>query len=111
MTEQLNGQLDLIEGARSERDEKIAQAEANATRQDIAVIDQAIEVHAQLGKPFSANDLRPLLPPVRTPVIGGRFAAARKRGLIKPIGTVTSSDRGTHAKPVALWIGTGQETQ
>lgn len=86
------------------RDKGIARVECAADDQDRAVIDQAIRVVADRGRPFSANDVRPLLPPgIRPALIGARFLAASKRRQIRKLGWVPSTDPGTHAHPVALW--------
>lgn len=89
-------------------EEGMARAEQSAGDWDIAVIDQAIGELARSGRAFSANDVRPLLPQVRTPAIGARFAAARKRDEITPIGYTPSTDPGTHGHPVRMWRGTGR---
>lgn len=86
------------------RDEGIARVEAAAADWERAVIDRIIREVAARGRPFSANDCRPLLPPgVRPALIGARFLAASKRRQIRKLGWVPSTDPGTHAHPVALW--------
>jgi hypothetical protein len=73
--------------------------------QDIAVVDQAILTVAQRGLPFSANDVRPLLPPLRSNnLVGARFNALRMRRLIRKVGETPSTDKGTHGKPVAVYV-------
>lgn len=91
----MTGQLTL--------DEAIQRVEDSADAWDRHVIDQAIREVAARGVPFSSNDVRPLLPAVRSALIGARFLAARKRGEIRRIGYVPSTDPGTHSHPVALW--------
>lgn len=87
------------------RDEGVARVEAASDDQDRAVIDQAIRAVAERGEPFSANDVRPLLPPgIRPALVGARFLAASKRRQIVKVGWVPSTDPGTHAHPVALWV-------
>ena len=80
----------------------------NATEpDDLAAIDLLIARAAATGSVFSANDVRPHLPEgVRTAAIGARFAHARRRGVIHPVGYTTSTDPGTHAHPVRTWRGT-----
>lgn len=86
------------------RDEGIAKVEAASDDQDRAVIDQAIRVVAERGRPFSANDVRPLLPAgIRPALVGARFMAASRRREIRKLGWVPSTDPGTHAHPIALW--------
>lgn len=97
---------ELVDEARRERDAAIAMAEdADRDGWDRKVIDQAIDAFADSRRPFSANDLRDLLPDVRSALIGSRFLAAAKQGRIRKVGLVTSTKRNTHAKPVAQWIG------
>ena len=83
------------------RDAGIAVATDATDPADVDAIDLLIARAAATGEAFSANDLRPHLPHgVRSAVIGGRFAHARRRGVIRPIGYVTSTDPGTHAHPI-----------
>lgn len=98
MTEQLELGQEL-------RDEGIARVEAAADDGQRSVIDQALAAVAARGQTFSANDVRPLLPPgIRPALVGARFMAASRRGEIRKVGWVASTDPGTHAHPVALWI-------
>lgn len=72
----------------------------------ITQLDNLIAQHAASGKPFSSNDLRKHIPEgVRPNAIGGRFAQARRRGLIRPVDWVASTDPGTHSHPVRVWQG------
>lgn len=96
---------DAIAAARAARDEGMAQAEDAGSDWDKALIDQAIAAFAATGEPFSANDLRPLLPDVRTSLMGSRFYAASVRGEIQALGTTTSTKKNTHSKGVGLWLG------
>jgi hypothetical protein len=87
------------------RDEGMSRVEEASDDWDRAVIDQAIRAVAQRGGGFSANDVRPLLPPgVRPALVGARFMAASRRREIHKVGWVASTDPGTHAHPVALWV-------
>jgi len=98
-----------IERCIAERDAGMAQAEASElTEWNRRLIDQAIGVFAGTGRPFSANDLRPLLPDVPGPLMGARFAAAQLAGRIRFRGHARSTKPNTHGKPVTLWIGTAQ---
>lgn len=97
--------LELIEEARKARAAGMALAqEADRDGWDKKTIDQAIHAFAGTGRPFSANDLRPLLPEVRSALMGARLYAASIRGLIRKCGQETSTKKNTHAKPVARWI-------
>lgn len=99
-----------IDAARAARDEGMAQAEAaDTTGWEKSLIDQAIAAFAGTGMPFSANDLRPLLPDVRTSLMGSRFYAASVRGEIRQVGLATSTKKNTHSKGIAQWIGVPTE--
>lgn len=69
---------------------------------DRAVIDAAILRVARRGGAFSANDVRELLPEVG-PLMGARFNALARRGLIERVGYVPSTKGNTHGHPVAEW--------
>lgn len=96
---------EAVAAARRERDVAICLAEdADITGWDKKLIDQAIDAFARQGRPFSANDVRELLPDVRPALMGARFLAAANRGDIRPVGLVSSTKRTTHAKRIALWV-------
>lgn len=71
---------------------------------DAAKVESAIRHLASTGRPFSANEAR-LLHGVKGGVVGATFTALRTRGLIKPVGDVTSTDEGTHGHRIFQWIG------
>lgn len=97
---------EAIAAARAARDAGIAMAEdADVTGWDKAVIDQAIEAFAATMRPFSANDIRPLLGDVRASLMGARFLGAANAGRIRRVGRVTSRKENTHLKDIARWIG------
>lgn len=98
-------QLDLLSLCRDARDEGIAQVEAASDDWMRATVDQAIKAVADRGLPFSANDVRGLLPlGIRPALMGARFRYAATSGLVQRIGYVPSTDPGTHAHPVAQWL-------
>ena len=68
------------------------------------LIDQAITAFANYGDPFSANDIRDLLPEVNNALIGARFSAAYTTGQLRPVGLVTSTKKNTHTKRINLWV-------
>ncbi len=69
-----------------------------------AHIDQVITNRALAGGEFSANDIRPQLAYVHTPLIGQRFAALKRSGVLTDTGVmVPSTDPGTHGKRVAVY--------
>lgn len=87
------------------RDQGIAQTTEAADRQDIVVIDGAIASLNRQRKPWSANDLRDLLPEVRQPLIGARVRAAATRKQMRRVGYTPSTLPSTHAHPIAVWEG------
>lgn len=70
---------------------------------DKAVIDQAIGYVAAQGLPFSANDLRPLLPAVRTALVSRRLIAAQNRNEIRATGFTRSTLASTHGAHVRVY--------
>lgn len=90
------------------RNEGMAQAEeSDRSGWNKALIDQGIDVLAASGRPFSANDLRVLLPEdLPGPLFGARFQhAVNNREVIRFIGTTTSTKRNTHGKAVNVYVG------
>lgn len=85
------------------REAGIDRAEDAADEQDKAVVRQALRHFIASGEPFSANDVRALLPDVRRTLLGGAFLAASGAKAIVKVGYVPSSDPGTHGHRVALW--------
>lgn len=93
------------------RDEGMRQAEeADRSGWNAALIDQAIDVFAATGRPFSANDVRVVLPDdLPGPLFGARFSAASTQKRIRFVGYVRSTKKNTHGKPVGLWRGIPQQ--
>jgi hypothetical protein len=88
------------------RDEGMARVTDASGEWDRKVVDHAIRFVASQGQPFSANDVRPLLPEgLRPALLGARFRTAALHNVIRRIGYVPSTDPGTHAHPIALWVG------
>ena len=96
------GTLRFTPGVR-EKAEGIARAEAHADPSDRARIDAAIRTVAGRGGVFSANDVRPLIPNAHGPLVGARFNAAARAGVIVRIGYESSTKANTHAHPIATW--------
>lgn len=71
---------------------------------DAGRVEAAIRQLAATGQPFSSNDARPIHG-VKGAVVGATFQALKKQGVIRPVGDVTSTDRGTHGHRVYLWQG------
>lgn len=94
-----------LEEGRDRRDEGISMAEdAAGAAVDRALIDQAIEYLARNQQYLSANDVRDLLPVVRPALMGARFLAAARRGLIVHAGTVHATSASRHANRMGLWL-------
>ena len=96
------GTLKFAPGVR-EKAEGMARAEAHADPSDRARIDAAIRTVAARGAAFSANDVRPLIPNAHGPLVGARFNAAARSGLIYRVGYESSTKANTHAHPIATW--------
>ncbi len=90
------------------RDEGMARTTEAADAADVAVIDQAIDHLNRRREPWSANDLRALLPEVRQPLIGARVRAAAMRKRMRRVGYTPSTLESTHHHPIAVWIGEGR---
>ena len=79
-------------------------ADARRGGWETKLIDQALTAFANAGEPFSANDIRDLLPEVNNALIGARFAAAQNTGWLRPVGLVASTKKNTHTKRINLWV-------
>lgn len=102
---------ELVAAAVAARDEGMRQVEdSDLTGWNRALLDQAIDAFALTGRPFSANDMRDLLPDdLPSGLYGARFHhAANNRGVIRFVGYTRSTKKNTHAKAVALWVGVPQ---
>jgi hypothetical protein len=89
------------------RDDAIAIVEAAADETAGKVIDQGIRVIGQTYGHVDANALRELLPAVPPNLIGARFLAAAKRGLIVEDGTVRATHIAGHARRIVRWRWVG----
>jgi hypothetical protein len=96
----------LAEG-RAERDKGLATTVSTGPgKWDLAVVLNAIKPFAESGEPFTADDIRPLLPKVGSQVIGAGFNVARRRGLIECVGYQQSTNPSRHASVTRVWVGT-----
>lgn len=74
----------------------------------VQAVADAIETTTTPGDVVSANDIRPLLPPwVRGFAIGPAFAQLVRRGALRRLDWVPSTDPGTHGKPVNRYLVLG----
>lgn len=99
---------DLVEIARKLRDEGMARTQAADDDRggwDTKVIDKAIEHLNASRRPWSANDLRELLPHVRQPLIGRRVSSFAGRRLMMKVDREPSTLASTHNHEIAVWVG------
>lgn len=101
----IGDQLDLLAEGRKARDEGMAQVEESSDQLAKDSVDHLIRTFAERGEKFSANDIRPHLIDVRPQLVGARFMAASKRQIIRAVGLVASTDKGTHAHRITVWEG------
>jgi hypothetical protein len=89
------------------RKERLLAAVNDAAPADVkAAVDAEILRLARTGRPFSANDCRDRFPDVKGAVIGGRFNALGKAGLIRKTGErVPSSLGNTNGHEIHVWTG------
>jgi hypothetical protein len=75
--------------------------------QDRAVVDQAIRELGGMHGTVSANDIRGLLPNVRSALIGARFLSLAKAGKLLKTGYIPATHAAGHGRMVALWRWVG----
>jgi hypothetical protein len=102
--------LDLVREAEQLRDEGMAATEAADHTvlndgYDTECIDREIAYRNRIGEPWSANDIREVLPGVRQPLIGARVRAAAMRKKMRKVGYTPSTLPSTHSHPIAVWRG------
>lgn len=76
---------------------------------DKKLIEQAIYIYGEGGRPFSMNDFRDLLPGMAWGVAGRVFLSMinRKHPPIREIAKVRSTSPETHKKEIGLYVLTG----
>jgi hypothetical protein len=79
--------------------------DTDITGWDQKIIDQAIRAFAATGVPFSANNIRPLLPDVNTNRIGREFKRLHEQGELRCVGEEVSEKKTTHGKNIGMWVG------
>ena len=105
----MTGQTDLLEllGEQAKAD-GMARAEEATDSWWASCCDQAIAAMALTGKEFQAFDLVLVLglkEPDHPNAWGPRFAAAAKRGVIRPAGYAPSNRPTTARSAVRTWVG------
>ncbi|MFJ4785076.1 hypothetical protein [Streptomyces sp. NPDC088794] len=94
------------EQARIDANEALAALYANVTDWDEAVLNQAIDAIGGDGRPFSANDLRAVLPELAHGAAGLFFhSLVRRRNprQVVVIGEEPSTAESTHGKPIKVY--------
>lgn len=81
----------------------LGQVNRNAKPAHRQRIDAAIRHAVETGHEFSANDIRTTLQDIPGPLIGARFNAAARAGVIRHVGYVPSSKGNTHGHDIKLW--------
>lgn len=81
----------------------IARVEAAADPDLRAMVDEEIRRAAASGQVFSSNSIRGFLPDDVGPLMGARFLAAAKAGLIEHVAFEVSTKASTHAHRVMTW--------
>lgn len=95
-----------IEAAAAARDAGVAAAlDHDRDGWDRKTVDQAVAEFARRGRPFSAADLREILPAVAGSVVGARLLAASRSGLIEPCGDDWTRHPESHRRRIRLWRG------
>lgn len=98
----MTGQLTIGEVLRDEGLEAVVEGSDEWER---SCVDRAIEWMAEYGREFSADDIRSWLPPLRSNnLIGQRFITAARRGQIRRVGYIKSTNPTTHSHPIAVWV-------
>lgn len=93
-----------VEAAWDEYDKAVL-VDGPADEWDKRVIDRVIYAMAAQGQPFSVNDFRELLPPVRNALISHRLRAAQHAGVIRRVGKTPSILKSTHAHDINVYQG------
>jgi hypothetical protein len=93
--------------ARGRRDRGVQVVEQASDDQDRAVVDQAIRELGGMHGTVSANDIRGLLPNVRSALIGARFLSLAKAGKLLKTGYIPATHAAGHGRMVALWRWVG----
>lgn len=88
------------------RDEGMRLVTGASEPEQVAHVDKLLAEWAASGRAFSANDIRPLCHGIRPRLLGARFHAAQRAGLIVATGQyVKSTLPSTRAHVIACWIG------
>jgi hypothetical protein len=104
--EQYPAPATLADVSRQLRDEGVAVANRNQDAWWAACCDAAIRHLAVLDRPFTADSVQALIPPADHPCrMGGRFHAAVRAGVIRPIGYALSQRPSRRRGVLRLYRG------
>jgi len=95
------------EQAREQANAALAALYANVTDWDTALLNQAIDAIGGSGRPFSANDLRAVLPELAHGAAGLFFhSLVRRRNprQVDVVGEEPSTAESTHGKPIKVYV-------
>lgn len=83
-----------------------ALASVTSTDEKRATVDAAIRRFSRLHIPFTANDMRAELAGISGPLVGARFNALAKAGVIEQTGRrIPSNLASTNGHPIIEWRG------
>ena len=92
--------------AREQANAALAALYANVTDWDTTILDQAIDAIGGDGRPFSANDLRAVLPELAHGAAGLFFHSLVRRRhprQVMVVGEEPSTAESTHGKPIKVY--------
>lgn len=95
--------LRVVLDAKARKRFVLGRVNRNAKPEHRQRIDAAIRQAASTGNPFSANDIRRGLDDIPGPLIGARFNAAARAGVIRHVGYEASTKGNTHGHDIKLW--------
>ena len=90
------------------RDTGMAAVVNHADSRLVAIVDAAIEQLAASGEPFSADNVRDLIPVSALPLVGSRMNSYRLRRnpqVLAVVGEVVSDWPATRRKRIGLYVG------
>jgi hypothetical protein len=90
------------------RDLALTAQEHHADPRLILAVDADIEEFPSVGRPNSADDIRPLVPTLALPLVGGRvrsYLMRRNPQRLVCVGEVRSEWPATHHKKIGLYVG------
>ena len=107
MTNVIDGQLDLLAGPVPDGAyHGVDIADENTEEGWKEAADREIEAMARSGIEFTSDDLRSKIGEPSNPNYWGpRFTAARRRGVIEPLGARPATTASAHGRLIRVWRG------